>query len=239
MKRVLHALLLGLMTLAALPSASAKDITLNFENLPSGPLYNGDAWNLGNDIYFETFSNSPQAQAGDYVGEVVESNYYYEQCLALQCTPNGSNYVAVVNDSVAYVSTFSGNTFSVKSLSASFLGPQLDSYNPIVGAVRLQGVHADGTAVVENFLFGPPGADGYTFSSLTTSSAFASQSFTELYVYGLYCNSAGSCQGFNSNRAQFALDDLKLVTSAVPEPSTWLLLGSGMLLITIARRRRV
>lgn len=238
MKRVLHALLLGLITLAALPSVSAKNITLDFENLSPGPLLHGDAWNLGNDIYFENFSNSASAQPGDYVGEVVDSNWYFEQCLQLQCTSNGSNYVAAVNDSALYFTSFSGGTFNVKSLSASFLGPQLDTYNPIVGAVRLMGVHSDGSTVLETFTFGPPGADGYEFRTLNTSNSFASDNFAELYVFGLSCNSAGSCQGFNSNRAQFALDDLKLVTSAVPEPSTWLMLGSGMLLLAVARRRR-
>ncbi|SDH36841.1 MULTISPECIES: NF038120 family PEP-CTERM protein [unclassified Duganella] len=236
MKRVLHALLLGLMTLAALPSASAKDITLDFENLPPGPLFHGDAWNIGNDIYFETFSNSTVAQNGDYVGEVVDSNWAFEQCGQLQCTSNGSTYVAAVNDAAMYFSTFSGNAFSVRSLSASFLGPYADSYTSIVGAVRLMGVHADGSSVLQTFTFGAPGADGYAFQSLSVSNAFAADQFTELYVFGLACNSAGNCAGFNSDRAQFALDDLVLI-SAVPEPATWLMFGSGMLLVATRRRR--
>lgn len=238
MKRVLPALLLSLMTLAAVPSASATDLTLTFENLPNGPLYNGEAWNLGNDIYFEAFSNSGVAQPGDYVAEVVDSEWAFEQCGQLQCTSNGSSYVAAVNDSALYFSTFSGNTFSVRSFSASFLGPYADTYNSIVGAVRLMGVHADGSSVLQTYTFGAPGEDGYAFSNLTTSAAFAADKFTELYVFGLACNSVGSCSGFNSDRAQFALDNLTLNITAVPEPSTWLLLGSGMLLLVANRRRR-
>jgi hypothetical protein len=238
MKRVLLSVLLGLSTLAALPSASAADLTLGFQNLPSGPLYNGDAWDLGHDIYFETFSNSGSAQLGDYVGEVVDSNWAGEQCGQLQCPTTGGTYVAAVNDAAMYFSTFSGNTFSVKSLSASFLGPYLDSYNTTMGAIRLQGVHADGTAVLQTFFLGAPGENGYEFVNFTTSPSFASDKFTDLYVYGLACNSGGTCSGFNSDRAQFALDNLTLAVTAVPEPSTWLLLGSGMLLIGVARNRR-
>jgi hypothetical protein len=100
------------------------------------------------------------------------------------------------------------------------------------------GVHADGSSVLQTYTFGAPGADGYAFSDLSTSAAFAADQFTELYVFGLACNSAGSCSGFNSDRAQFALDNLTLVTTAVPEPSTWLMLGSGMLLLVASRRRR-
>lgn len=237
MKRAFHVLLLSLMALTILPSASAKDITLDFENLPPGPQLHGDAWNIGNDIYFEIFSNSPAAQEGDYVGEVVDSNWAFEQCGQLQCTSNGSTYVAAVNDGAMYFSTFSGNPFSVRSLSASFLGPYADSYTNVVGAVRLMGVHADGSSVLQTYTFGPPGADGYGFSHFTTSNAFAADQFTELYVFGLACNSAGNCAGFNSDRAQFALDDLVLI-SAVPEPTTWLMFGSGMLLLAVIRRRR-
>lgn len=238
MKRALSALLLGWMTLAALPSASAKDITLDFENMPPGPLFHGDAWNIGNDIYFETFSNSLVAQAGDYVGEVVDSNWAFEQCGQLQCTSNGSTYVAAMNDAAMYFTTFGGSAFSVRSLNASFLGPAADSYTSIVGAVRLMGVHADGTSVQQTFTFGAPGEGGYAFRNLTMSNAFASDQFTELFVFGLACNSVGNCAGFNSDRAQFALDDLVLITSAVPEPTTWLMFGSGLLLLAATRRRR-
>ncbi|NVM78693.1 hypothetical protein FHW83_004523 [Duganella sp. SG902] len=237
MKRALHALLLGLMTLAALPSASAKDITLDFENMPPGPLFQGDAFDIGHDVYFEPFSVSSSAQPGDYVGEVVESAWAGEQCGQVQCPGTGGTYLAALNDSAMYFSTFSGQAFSVKSLDASFLGPQAASYYPTMGALRIQANRADGSYALATFYLGPPGDNGYEFTHFTTSSAFANDQFVEIYVFGLACNSAGSCSAFNSDRGQFALDNLVL-TSAVPEPSTWLLLGGGLLLIGAVRRRR-
>ena len=51
------------------------------------------------------------------------------------------------------------------------------------------------------------------------------------------CDFDGECNAFNSNQGQFALDNISDV-SAVPEPSTYAMLGLGLALVGFAARRR-
>ncbi|MYM68388.1 VPLPA-CTERM sorting domain-containing protein [Pseudoduganella sp. FT55W] len=71
-----------------------------------------------------------------------------------------------------------------------------------------------------------------------TSAAFASQNFTSIAFFAYSCDLDGNCAAFNDNSGQFALDNLQLGVSAVPEPSSGLMLLGGLGAIAAVRRRR-
>ena len=63
---------------------------------------------------------------------------------------------------------------------------------------------------------------------------------TDLFVYSYFCNgSTGSCGAFRTDLGQFALDNIALDVTPVPEPAEWALMLAGLTAVAgVARRRR-
>ncbi|MHA4870329.1 NF038120 family PEP-CTERM protein [Duganella sp. PWIR1] len=243
MKRALPAMMLGLSMLAAGPAARASswvDVNLDFDNLAPGIVLHTDSFDLGNGFYMGAYSNVVGASGADLVGMVVDGTYASEQCGPLQCPAAASNYMAGLNDAYLYITSDPSvhNTFKLKSLDASFLGPVADNYPDTVGLLQIQAITLGGSLITANIPLPKPGLDGYEFNHFFTTGTFATTEFAEMYLFALACNDAGDCHAFDSNQGQFALDNLIVSVSAVPEPRTWLLMGAGLMLMGHAARRR-
>ncbi|MCU6498893.1 NF038120 family PEP-CTERM protein [Rugamonas sp. A1-17] len=223
------------LAMTVLPAAHA-DTTIDFNNLVGAPMYNGETAYVNNGFYIENFSNAPSPQPGDYVGMIVDDGA--NQCAqSLQCPVTSTPYLAAVNDSVMYATRDQDHqSFLIKSFQAAFLGP-VDPTNPsVTGLLAIEAHTASGAYQTATFGLGAPGANGFEFANYTTTGAFSNTLFTSFYVYGYACNAGGSCTAFNSDRGQFAIDNI--LTSAVPEPASWMMFGAGLLGLAAATRRR-
>ena len=77
-----------------------------------------------------------------------------------------------------------------------------------------------------------------TFTGLLACAGFASQGFAEFAIFGYSCDFSGKCAAFETNAGQFALDNVNMQISAVPEPGSWMMLLGGFGTIAAFRRRR-
>jgi hypothetical protein len=158
---------------------------------------------------------------------------------------NTSNFLETVNDGVFFI-THGGDKMSLVSFDAAFLAPAGVSLSSGTAAyLAIEADRSNGTYAVGIFpLLGPSSGDT-SFASYLASNAqiiggsgtLTSGNVTSLYAYAYYCNpTTGSCSFGSSDRGQFAIDNLSI--SAVPEPSSWLLLVAGLGALGVASRRR-
>jgi len=226
-------------TLGALAiAAPAQAAVITFEDY-IGPVGGTEYWQeAGFDVGF--FANVPGGGEGYLVGSFIDGTDP-TACVSMACpVGHDSTYYASLNDSyIDITASTTGQRFKIKSFDASFIGatPALGSYPAIAGLLRVQGIRANGTSVIQDFLLDGPRAAGFTFGHYNTPAAFANIELVEALVFGFVCNSGGSCSAFNSNQGQFGIDNIELVK--VPEPGTTLIIGAGLLgLIASARRRK-
>lgn len=245
------AAMLGAVALAGLPlaNANAAGAVIDFESAPVGLIGSFDPNSsptlsdvfVSNGFYVGGVTNSPYGQAGDLIGSVVDGSDVANTCWNMACPTAASNstqYLTALNDGVLWISHTAGTTFKVQSFDASFLGNYNTGTFPAVsGGIRIQGIKANGTYMTQDFALDGQGADGFEFGHYVTNGAFANTEFAELYLFGFACETSGSCSLFSTNRGQFAIDNIA-TTAPVPEPSTWLMLGAGLLAIGAATRRR-
>ncbi|SEN47663.1 PEP-CTERM protein-sorting domain-containing protein [Duganella sp. CF517] len=238
---LVRATILAGLTMAALPSARAADVTIDFNGLPPIGLTHADAivsqgFNIG------AYSPDPDAQAGDAVGAIIDGTDSVASCGFLQCPASNSSYASFVNDGyLELTSTTPGATFGVKSFDASFLGSNAYDYPALPGFLRVQGFYADNSTVWEDYRFYPPGSEGFEFNSYEASSLFSTAKFTSLYFFAFVCDANQDCSAFDTGLGQFAIDNITTtsgVAAPVPEPSTWLMMGAGLLGVVGAARRR-
>ncbi|USX25495.1 PEP-CTERM sorting domain-containing protein [Oxalobacteraceae bacterium OTU3CINTB1] len=228
------------LTMAALSSAHAADVTIDFEGLPPVGLTHQDAI-VGQGFNAGFYSNDAQAQAGDAVGAIIDGTDSVAACGFLQCPASSGNYATIINDGyLELTSTAPGATFGLKSFDAAFLGSNAYDYPPTPGFLRVQGFRADNSTVYEDYAFYAPGSEGFEFGSYTSSSLFSNAQFTSLAFFAFVCDANGDCSAFSTGRGQFAIDNIttSLVAAPVPEPSTWLMMGAGLLGVAGAARRR-
>lgn len=239
--QLVRATLLAGLTMAVLPSAQAADVTIDFNSLAPVGLTHEDAI-ASQGFNIATYSNDPDAQSDDAVGAIIDGTDSVASCGFLQCPASNSNYATIINDGyLELTSTTPGATFGLKSFDASFLGSNAYDYPPTPGFLRVQGFYADNSTVWEDYSFYAPGSEGFEFGSYDSSSLFNSAQFTSLYFFAYVCDANGDCSAFSTGLGQFAIDNITTtsgVAAPVPEPSTWLMMGAGLLGVVGAARRR-
>ncbi len=180
------------------------------------------------------------AQVGvDLVGTIVDGTDVANTCSGLTCpTNNATNFYGALNDGGLAVYRTNGTAFNMTSLDASFLATPGTAV-PSTSAVLVAYAYSGNTLVFQqNFYLPGPAANGsYSFSSYAFDAINAAMLVTEVDIQGFSCAVGTTSCVRSANKAQFALDNINV--TAVPEPSTWLLMGLGLAAVgAIARRRR-
>lgn len=158
---------------------------------------------------------------------------------------NTSNYLEAYNDGIFFMN-HGGDKLTLSSFDAAFLAPAGVSLSSGTAAyLAIESDRSDGTYAVGIFALTGPSSGNTSFASYLAQNAtiiggsgtLTSGDVTSIYAYAYYCNpTTGSCNFGTSDRGQFALDNLSV--SAVPEPSSWLLLAAGLGALGVASRRR-
>jgi hypothetical protein len=231
-KRALAALALGA-GVAALPAAHAG--TLDFDSVDPAFIWDGDSVRSGGYAFTGAFVGDP-SDGGGLVGAVIDGSDPF-LCANMACpSNNGSHYLAGLNDGMLNMSSATaGQTFHLGSFDASFIGHDFLGSPEVSGVLWLTGTRADGSTLEEYFALAKP---DFGFQHYRTSGAFGASEFVSISIASFSCDFDGECNAFNSNQAQFALDNVSDSVAAVPEPSTYAMLGLGLALIgSVARRR--
>lgn len=244
MKKHLFRLTLSAAALSCAVGAQAAVITFDgLEESPLAPLMSMGLLGHGDEFYqagflMAPFSNQESAQAGDLVGAIVDGSDVANTCASVACpTNNPTRFYTALNDGVLYLAPTNGQAFTLNGFDASFVGAGGEIFPSTTLILRIQGTKLEGGTMTASVNLPGPTNGVFSFQGYATTGAYATQLFTEAYLFGLACSSTGSCSAFSSDKGQFALDNINV--TAVPEPAQWLLMGLGLAAIgSLVRRRR-
>lgn len=181
------------------------------------------------------YSTKAGAQAGDFVGALVDGNDVANTCFGVVCpTNNPTQFLAALDDGLPEFSRLDGGAFRLKQFDASFIAVLGATVPPVSLYMRLAGYDAAGDLLLlEDFLMPGPVAGAYSFSTYQLSAAFSSTDLHYLDFIAYACDASGNCNR-GSNRAQFGLDNVTFI----PEPSSLALAGLAFAGLMTLRRRQ-
>lgn len=219
----------------ALPLGASAD-PLDFDSVDPTVIFDGGGIAYGGYQFTSTFVGAPE-DGGGLVGALIDGGDPY-LCANMACPANNaSHYLAALNDGMLSMRAEDGGAFRIGGFDASFISsaPNGDAY--ISALLQLTGTRADGSTVDDLYVL-QSAATG--FQSYLAAPDFSDTDFVSVDMYAYYCTGEGKCDAFSSNKGQFALDNVMVsaAVSAVPEPSSWLMLGAGLALMGGAARRR-
>ena len=234
--------LAALAAVSVLVSAPAMADVLTFDNLrpdvyESGQTLNTSSYNL-------RFLADPTTAAGGGVSGVgaILDGRVGSSCDIAAC-PQGAtgNYLAILNDGGVNFARADRQAFSLAGFDYSFIAPVSGLPNMQWGQLQLSGTLSNGQVISTSLAFPGQGSDGnYHFQSASLLGGFSNYSFTGLTFNACIFNDTGACSNSIDfpafNQGQFALDNINV--SAVPEPSTYMLLLAGLGAIGMLSRRR-
>jgi PEP-CTERM motif len=210
--------------------------TLDFETPQSALVLAQEEVDQGK---FWTVATGVGAQPGDLVGAIMDGNALADTCSGLACPINNpSHFMAALNDGLFFFGRKDNNPFQVKSIDASFIGIGGLSYPLLSGLLILTGYDDFDNIIGRSEqlgLSGPNEQGNFNFSTFNLSElskVFSESYFSYVQVRGYACDTTGNCIS-SGNLANYAVDN---IATSLPEPSSWLLLGLGTLVL-IARRR--
>lgn len=187
-------------------------------------------------FWIQTISNVAGPQTTDLVGVLLDGTQISSTCVTLLCpTNNLTTFYGSVNDGLMSLGRLDGLNFTIDAFDAAFLGDPTGLNSGVPGRIIFQGVNAL-TGAQSSFAFNL-GANGL-FSGFAPSAASAlrNTAWRQMFIYGQTCTPAGACSAFNSDRGQFALDNLRL--NVIPEPTSLALVAAAFVGLGVARRRR-
>ena len=207
--------------------------TVDFETQQDGPfIFHSDHKNAGQ---FWTESYGVGKELGNLVGSIIDGSNQADICAdGIRCPQNNqSNYNALLNDGYVFLGREDNQQFQLKSFLASNIG--VGDTLPASSFIRVTGYQGT-TGVQTDLLLSGLSNGEYNFTTLTLNTGFADMYFDYVRFLGVACTKADFTGCTNGNfKVNFALDNI--LTATVPEPSTWLLMGLGMLGIAGLRRR--
>lgn len=205
-----------------------------FSGAPGTLVTHTDFFTQG-DVWVNSLSNVAAAQAGDLVGAILDGSDA-SNCFLLTCpTNNLTTYYANLDDGLISLGMLNGLAFTIDRFDAAFMGDTTGLNTAVPGRIIFQGVNA-ATGAQSAFAFNL-GANGQ-FSGFAPSAASAlrNTAWSQMFIYGQTCSTAGACSAFNSNRGQFGLDNLRI--NVIPEPTSLALVAAAFVGLGVARRRR-
>jgi hypothetical protein len=247
---MVQALVLTALGMSTIPAAQAANVTLDFNTVAPVALGHGD------NLVTQGFNVAPysvfdDALPGDATGAIIDGIDAAASCGLLQCPGSinsetgvyDNSYLTVIADGTLRLSsTTVGQSFTVNSFDASFLGSYLYNYGATAGVLAMVGYRADHSVVENYFELGGLTNDGFAFAPFQSYDGFGQQNFVAVEFFAYECvTDALNCWAYTNGLGQFAIDNIAITTgavTAVPEPSSWLLMGAGLLGVVGAARRR-